>query len=236
VPDSGGWTVRARSTTVPDSGDGSRTARPRSTVPAMAGRRTTPTVPAEPVAHVRHHPHPPARHPLYRHPREGGDPGLPPCEERRQNGHRPGRRGRRRVDRGVVANGHRSFLWKPTWIPAFAGMTVFSLYRDGRRWCRTAAVAVGRCGRGQSGAGQRRLDGAGMVDNGAGQRRWQSDGATTIDGAGHGGPADNADRSRGTRRPCPTPPPPACATPPLPSSPRKATVSPHAGRMGRGIG
>ena len=111
----------------------------------MAGRRTASTVPSERGAHVRHHPHPPAPHPLHRHPREGGDPGLPPCEERRQSGHRPGGRERRRADRAVVTSGHRSFLWRPTWIPAFAGMTVFSLCRDGRRRSRTVAVAVGRC-------------------------------------------------------------------------------------------
>jgi hypothetical protein len=140
-----------------------------------------------------------ARHPLHRHPREGGDPGLPPCEDRRQNGHRPGGRERRRADRAVVTSGHRSFLWRPTWIPAFAGMTVFLLCRDGRRWCRTGALVVGRCGHGQRrcrtaaavvgrcGHGQRRCRTAAAVVGryGHGQRRCRT-AALVVGRCGHG--------------------------------------------------
>ena len=71
---------------------------------------------------------------------------MSPCGGRRKTGHRPGGRERRKADRAAEANGHRSFLWRPTWIPAFAGMTVLLLCGHGRRRCRTGAVVVRRRG------------------------------------------------------------------------------------------
>ena len=137
-------------------------------------RRTRRSCPTPPL--------PACAHPLHRHPREGGDPGLPPCGGRRHGGLRPGGRERRRADRGVVASGHRSFLWRPTWIPAFAGMTVFLLCRDGRRWCRTGALVVGRCGH-----GQRRCRTAAWVVGRCGHGRRQCRTAAAVVGrCGHG--------------------------------------------------
>jgi hypothetical protein len=150
----------------------------------------------------------------------GGDPGLPPCGGRRHGGLRPGGRERRRADRGVVASGHRSFLWRPTWIPAFAGMTVFLLCGHGRRWSRTAAVVVGRCG--------------------GGRRRWWTTAvAVAVGRYGHDRRRCRPWRGDGHVRSFPQNPavmsdtaPARLRTPPPPSSPRKATVSPHAGRVG----
>jgi hypothetical protein len=187
----GGCTVRTRSTAVSDSG-------------GVAGtfdrfRRTRQSCPAPPL--------PAPAHPLHRHPREGGDPGLSPCEEHRQTGHRPGGRGRQGADREVVASGHRSFLWRPTWIPAFAGMTVFLLCEDGRRRCRTGAAVVGRCG-----DGRRRWQTAAVVVARCGRDRRR---CRTVVGrqAGATFPQNPAVMSGAT--------PARPGTPPPPSSPRR---------------